>query len=589
MLLSIIIPTHNRSERLAKALSALMADLNHAADAEVIVVDDGSFPAFKKENCELCAKNGVRYLAHEQRRGAAAARNTGVKNSMGSWIAFLDDDVTVCRNWSGRLREKLESLPDDVVGVEGRVDAEGCGLWDREVVNESGGLFLTCHCLYRGDILKKENSFDEHFTGRYPACEDHELAARMLRWGSVAFDPNIRVSHAARSVRLFAYLMGSFERIRSQLDAEFYFFSKQRDRYHLFRYHSTFFGTLRAIMLRHMFTTMHRRPVIAVMRHPLQSLVLVLSCLLEQAYAWLLAPEYIYRFLVRRTAFFFNTVDLQKTLMLWNGSESFSVEALRLKTFFVKSLLFPVLRLPVHSPLPFLRHNARLIPQHEKGRCFLRIDDVFLDQQEAVVRLCEITSKKKIPFLAAITGKDLADQRYGELADLVRSSGGEIGLHGFLHAGKFGPYNSEILQMSFPQLEAMVEAIFTDVPGNRRPLAFIPPFNAISRDQILYLGKYFPVICGGPETARLTDNMFGPVALKNGSWYFPAFYPFYQDAAAIIRSRAMAAHRSMDANICFAVHMPDEAMNGFESFSELVDRICEELISWTYFSRNSSA
>jgi Uncharacterized protein conserved in bacteria (DUF2334) len=439
------------------------------------------------------------------------------------------------------------------------------------------------------DVLKKEFGFDEHFTGRYPACEDHELAARMLRWGRIAFDSKIRVSHAARQVRLFAFLMGSFERMRSQLDAEFYFFTKQRDRYHLFRYHATFFGTLRAIMLRHTFSTMHRRSTLALIRHPLQFLILALSCLAEQTYSWLLAPDFIHRFLIRRTGFFFDAVDLQKTLVLWNGRESFSVEALRLKTFFVKSLLFPILRLPVYSPLPFLRHNARLIPRHEQGRCFLRIDDVFLDQKESVRKLCEITSQRKIPFLAAIIGKHLTDPGFAESAELIRSSGGEIGLHGFLHTGKFGPYNSEILQMSFPQLGAKVEAIIAGVPKNRRPLAFVPPFNAISRDQIQYLGKYFPVICGGPETARLTDNIFGPVALKNGSWYFPAFYPFYQEAAAIVRSGAMDAYRSMDANICFTVHMPDEAKNGFESFSELVDRISEKLTSWTCFSRDSFA
>lgn len=566
-------------------MSVLIADLNHADDAEVIVIDDGSDPAVRTENIDLCDRLCIRYVAHEKRRGVAAARNTGMKKSIGTWVAFLDDDVTVCRNWYEKLHALLTGVSEYIVGVEGRVEAEGNGLWDREVSNEDGGLFLTCHCMYRADALKKENGFDEHFTGRYPACEDHELASRMQRWGNVIFDKRISVVHSPRQRNLAAYCAGSFERMQSQLDAEYYFYVKQRDRYHCFRHNATFFGTLRAILFKHTLTTLHRRSIKAIVQHPVQFATLAISSLLEQACAWILTPVFIWRFFRSPLTFFSAYVDSEMTEKFWGFQEPLSLQKFAVQASMGKSLLFPLLRQQVFSPLPVIRRCIRWSRTMNNNRCFLRIDDVFLDQKDAVLELCEIAAKRKIPFLAGVIGSQIADRQYDGLMDRIVSCGGEIGLHGFFHEGKFGPYNSEILQKSLPTLGVMVKKVLTEIPQSNRPLAFMPPFNAICREQIVFLGNYFRVICGGPETARFTDKIFGPVALKNGSWYFPAFYPFYQRATSIVRSGALHDYGRAGANICFAVHLADEAQDGFRGFSDLLDVIGDKLTKWSCFER----
>jgi peptidoglycan/xylan/chitin deacetylase (PgdA/CDA1 family) len=582
MYLSIVIPTHDRPESLAAALSALAAEVNHATDAEVIVVDDGSIPACKKENSDLCKRFGARYFAHDRRRGAAAARNTGMKSSAGAWIAFLDDDVRVCSNWLGMLREELGSLPAEVLGVEGRVDAEGNGLWDREVVNRSGRLFLTCHCIYRASVLKEEKGFDEHFSGRYPSCEDHELAARMLRRGSVVFEKNISVVHGARRVRCASYCAASFERIKGQLEAEFYFYVKHPDRYHQFRRCPTFFGTLSAILVKHTITTLRRRSARVIVRHPFQLLALAASCLLEQAYAWVLAPAFIAGFLKGQPLFFADSIDTQRTLNLWNcRAPRFSAAAFRMKRSVVRSLLFHSLRQPVYSAIPVL---GRLMKKAAAGgqapRCFLRIDDMFLDQTENVEKLCSILREKNVPFLAAITGDHLTDRRFGSLVDTIVSSGGEIGLHGFSHQGTFGPFASELLQLTFSEMCRSIDRVMACLPQNLRPVAFVPPFNAISRDQIYHAGTYFPIICGGPETARFTDRLFGPIALKNGSWYLPSIFPFYSTAASVLRSNALEALKHLGGIACVTVHLPGEAENGFGDLRLLAQRLSGMAVSW---------
>jgi glycosyltransferase involved in cell wall biosynthesis len=589
MLLSIVIPTRNRPELLRGCLESLAAENLDPADTEVTVVDDASEAAAGKENKTQCERVNARLVRLDTRGGAAVARNRGMDLSSGEWIAFLDDDVRVAKGWYCELKGLLARVGDDVAGIEGRVIAEGDGLWDSEVQNENGGLYLTCNAVYRARVLSLVGGFDGHFNAPVPSCEDHELAARVLRWGAVTFDRSIAVAHAARRMNGMRYLFQSPMRIRSQLDAEYYFFSKQRDMYHLFRYRRTFFGTYRAVLFRHAWTSIHRRPTGRLLRHPVQCAVLVCSCILEQAFAWLLLPLFVQRYLTHRGGFFDKDVNLAATALFWRFSDVKPIGAYAVGSSPIHALLFPFIRKPVHSAVPFFNRYVHSGTAHAPARCFLRIDDVFLNDTEAVEGLCELADRKKIPYLAAVIGNHITDGRFAPGLAAIAKSGGDIGLHGFTHKGTFGPFASEILQLPLPRLSALVEEVFRALPEQSRPFLFVPPFNAVSRDQIVYLGRHFRVICGGPETARFTDKIFGPVALLNGSWYFPAYYPFYQRASAILQSRAFSKYGPSGCNICFAVHMADEARNGYKDLAALIDRIAEHLTSWRIFTAEKSA
>jgi glycosyltransferase involved in cell wall biosynthesis len=589
MLLSIVIPTRNRPGFLSRGLAALFAEIGTAKDVEVIVVDDASGRQARKENIAACVQHGYTYVPLEKRGGAAFTRNCGINSSRGEWIAFLDDDVRVHSGWHDHLRKVLAAVSGDIAGIEGRVVPEGDGLWDREVNNEDGGQYITCHMVYRAAILKKIGGFDEHFRAIIPSCEDHELASRVLRWGALQFERTLTVTHSARRVRLAEYVLRAFIRIYSQLEAEYYFFSKQKDMYHLFRYCQTFFGTYRAILLKHTWTTIRRRTLSKIFRHPVQFFFLHCACVLEQLTAWFLVPYFILKYNRNPLNFFNDNIDMLLTAKFWNVARPLSSRMFRVRYSLRKALFFPLTRTPAYSPLPFLRQYLRANPGSRSRRCFLRIDDVFLDQDDSVLALCEMISKKKVPFLAAVIGSNVVEERYTGLFSSILSAGGEIGLHGFVHRGKFGPYNSEILQLPFPRFAAMLEEVLRCFPEQSRPTVFMPPFNAINRDQILYLEKYFTVICGGPETARFTDRVFGPVALANGSWYVPTFHPFYQKAAEIIRSSALQQFGPHGCNICYAVHMHDEAKNGFRALSDLIDIIGKNLTSWTIFKKGGFA
>jgi glycosyltransferase involved in cell wall biosynthesis len=88
---SVIIPAYNRKGFAERAIASALAQTHQ--DLEVILVDDGSEDEIFTIAGSLAeADQRIRRLRHATRKGAQAARNTGIKAALGMWIAFLDSD-----------------------------------------------------------------------------------------------------------------------------------------------------------------------------------------------------------------------------------------------------------------------------------------------------------------------------------------------------------------------------------------------------------------------------------------------------------------------------------------------------------------
>jgi glycosyltransferase involved in cell wall biosynthesis len=94
---SVIIPTYNRATKVRDTIESVLTQT--VTDLEVIVVDDGSSDGTGKI-LEETFGDRIRYYA-QVNQGASVARNKGVEEARGEWIAFLDSDDL----WE---REKLE-------------------------------------------------------------------------------------------------------------------------------------------------------------------------------------------------------------------------------------------------------------------------------------------------------------------------------------------------------------------------------------------------------------------------------------------------------------------------------------------------
>lgn len=90
-MISVVIPTHNRSELLKRAV--LSVSKQTLGDIEIIVVSDGSTDNTENVIKELIASDSrIIFEAYPEAKGANFARNKGIELSKGEYIAFLDDD-----------------------------------------------------------------------------------------------------------------------------------------------------------------------------------------------------------------------------------------------------------------------------------------------------------------------------------------------------------------------------------------------------------------------------------------------------------------------------------------------------------------
>jgi|TARA_B110000908_G_scaffold170129_1_gene228826 glycosyltransferase involved in cell wall biosynthesis len=93
-LISIIIPTYNREHLILEALESCV--LQTYRPIEILVVDDGSTDqtiTFVQDwNKGSSHKDVTLKIIEQENKGGNAARNNGIKNSSGEFIAFLDSD-----------------------------------------------------------------------------------------------------------------------------------------------------------------------------------------------------------------------------------------------------------------------------------------------------------------------------------------------------------------------------------------------------------------------------------------------------------------------------------------------------------------
>lgn len=84
---SVIIPTYNGSRYICETIDSVL--LQTYKDYEIIVIDDGSTDQTEDTLKKYGSK--IKYL-YQRNQGPSAARNFGIKNSVGKYIGFLDHD-----------------------------------------------------------------------------------------------------------------------------------------------------------------------------------------------------------------------------------------------------------------------------------------------------------------------------------------------------------------------------------------------------------------------------------------------------------------------------------------------------------------
>lgn len=220
---SIIICTRNRHDLILKCLNSLL-NLDYGIDKyEVIVVDNGSTDITKEKVINFKSPFKLNYV-YEPVPGLSRSRNKGLECATGDIVIYLDDDVTVHKDWLEQLTKPFDDHGDAVGIVAGDVDPiweepRPSWLTDQYLGFYSAGLnwdsiarymkndewVLECNMAIRTHLLRKKGGFDESL-GRIGdslvSCEGIVIDQIRAEGTNAYFTPLARINHLMHSSRL---------------------------------------------------------------------------------------------------------------------------------------------------------------------------------------------------------------------------------------------------------------------------------------------------------------------------------------------------------------------------------------------------
>jgi len=205
---SVIIPTYNRENELIQSIKTVM-DQTYNGDIEIVIIDDSTKslkPKIEKVFSKILhnSKNRhINYIHKAKKEGAPLARNIGIKESKGEYIAFLDDDDI----WKPDKLEKqvdlLEKHKDVALvicySLDKRFGYERIGkppeLITHEMVLKSFNLSSSSSYLVRKNVIEELGGFDISL----PSAQEYDLAIRLSKNYEVRCIPEVlMIQHATK-------------------------------------------------------------------------------------------------------------------------------------------------------------------------------------------------------------------------------------------------------------------------------------------------------------------------------------------------------------------------------------------------------
>lgn len=195
--IAIIIPHYNDTTRLERCLSALMK--NDISGCELLVVDNGSTQPLTDIQSKFA---NIRFIV-EPEKGAAAARNRGVRETRAPCLMFIDADCIPQADWVSVGRDIAGHA--DLIG--GRVDVfdetppprsgaeafEAVFAFDFRQYIEVQGFSGTGNLITRRDVFEDVGLF------RGGVSEDRDWSFRATAKGyRLIYEDRLRVSHPSR-------------------------------------------------------------------------------------------------------------------------------------------------------------------------------------------------------------------------------------------------------------------------------------------------------------------------------------------------------------------------------------------------------
>ena len=211
-LVTVIITTYKRPYKML--YRAIESVLNQSyKKIELIIVDDSPSEYEERENIKkninFIEDDRIKYIQHEANRGGCAARNTGIKNSNGKLIAFLDDDD----EWiEYKLEKQIKYMfqnnvdlvycawqdyidKDNKKNIKGKVHTQ---------LFKENNIYNLLKCNYIGStsfVLTKRNCFVKcgMFNEKLRSCQDWEMWLRISKYFKIGCVNEVLVKYHIHS------------------------------------------------------------------------------------------------------------------------------------------------------------------------------------------------------------------------------------------------------------------------------------------------------------------------------------------------------------------------------------------------------
>ncbi|MBI5417120.1 glycosyltransferase family 2 protein [Candidatus Poribacteria bacterium] len=195
-MISVIIPVYNSESTLENCLNNIF--MQNYTDYEVIVVDDYS----KDNSKEISLKFNCKLIELDKNKGAAAARNRGVKEAKGEIICFTDSDCLVPKDWLNKIVKHFEDKDVGAVGggysySAGNSDIEKFAFLElayrRKDFQKYVHAAVSNNFACRKDIFEKLGGFPEYFKGA--GMEEIVFTFALSRKYKILWDKDNGVGH----------------------------------------------------------------------------------------------------------------------------------------------------------------------------------------------------------------------------------------------------------------------------------------------------------------------------------------------------------------------------------------------------------
>jgi GT2 family glycosyltransferase len=217
---SVVVPTFQRPQLLARCLVALAAQTQPASTFEVIVCDDGCDPLTREVVAAFACRmqqRGLRvlYIPVTATQGPAGARNRGWRRARAPIVAFTDDDTVPDRHW---LAAGLAAMRTGLTAAAGRIQVPlpvAPTDYELDAAGLASSEFATANCFVNRDMLELVGGFDERYTAAWREDSDLQFAI-LCAGGTVGLANDALVLHPVRPAR---WGVSIAQQRKSQFDA----------------------------------------------------------------------------------------------------------------------------------------------------------------------------------------------------------------------------------------------------------------------------------------------------------------------------------------------------------------------------------